>query len=89
MFVHVVGLPPSHQPPGIQRTVCDAEFLHVGPHGLLVPVPERAGPGAVPAPLSVGQVRLLPPPLYSPPDEDISLVKRLKSIKHFTPHLLL
>lgn len=54
MLVHVVGLPPSHQPPGIQRAVCDVELLHVWPHGLFVPVPERVGPGTVPAPLSVG-----------------------------------
>lgn len=54
MSVHVVGLPPSHQPSGIQRYVCDVELLHVWAHGLFVLVPECAGPGPVPAPLSLG-----------------------------------
>lgn len=59
MLVHVVGLPPSHQPPGIQRPLRDAELLRVRPHALLVLVPEHAGPGPLPAALAVGQV----PPL--------------------------
>lgn len=56
--VHVVGMPPSHQSPGFQCTVCDGGLLHFWSHDLSVLVPEPAGPGPVPPTQSVGQVRL-------------------------------
>lgn len=54
--VHVVGLPLSHQPPRLQRAVCDGGLFHGGPPGVSLPVPVPHCPGHLPPCQPVGQV---------------------------------
>lgn len=55
--VYLVGLPPSHQPPGLQRAVCDGGLVHSGALGVLVLVPEYGGAELPHPEQPVGQVR--------------------------------
>lgn len=56
LFVYLVGLPSSHQPPGLQRTVCDGGLVHSGAFGVFVLVPEYGGAELPHPEQSVGQV---------------------------------
>lgn len=54
--VYLVGLPSSHQPPGLQRTVRDGGIVHSGTLGVSVFVPEYGGTELSQSEQSVGQV---------------------------------
>lgn len=56
--VHMVGLPSSHQPPGLQRPVCDGGLLHGRSHGVSLCVPVLPVAGRLPPRQPMGPVRV-------------------------------